>query len=85
VFYLDATAAETMAVLTADLREHGCELLLARIQTPVLATMRANPYRQGATRELRAFPSVHQAHAYAQEELELRRGGGGKEARQPET
>jgi hypothetical protein len=27
VFYLDATAAETMAGLTVDLRERGCELL----------------------------------------------------------
>jgi high affinity sulfate transporter 1 len=67
VFYLDATAAETMAELITALRGRGCELLLARVREPVLATLRANPYREGATRGLRAFPSVRQAHAYARE------------------
>jgi SulP family sulfate permease len=84
VFYLDATAAQTMAELTADLRTRGCELLLARAREPVLATLRANPYRDGATRELRAFPGVRQSHAYAQEKLELRPEGGGHDAQQPQ-
>jgi high affinity sulfate transporter 1 len=80
VFYLDATAAETMAGLTVDLRERGCELLLARVRTPVMSDLAANPYHQGATRDLRAFPSVRQAHAYALEKLEPRHEGGGKGA-----
>jgi sulfate permease, SulP family len=80
VFYLDATAAQTMAELTADLRRRGCELLLARVRGPVLATLRANPYHEAATRELCAFPGVRQAYAYAQEKLDLRREGGETDA-----
>jgi MFS superfamily sulfate permease-like transporter len=80
VFYLDATAAETLAELTAELRARGCEMLLARARGPVLTTLRANPYRDGATRELRAFPSVRQAYGYAHEALERRREGGGTDA-----
>jgi SulP family sulfate permease len=84
VFYLDATAAETMAGLTIELRERGCELLLARVRTPVLAALRANPYRAGATRDLPAFPSVRQAHAHAQGKLGLRRDEGGKDPQRSE-
>jgi MFS superfamily sulfate permease-like transporter len=80
VFYLDATAAETIAELTVGLRARGCEVLLARVREPVLATLRANPYREGATRELHAFPSVRQAYGYAHEALERRREGGGTNA-----
>lgn len=36
------------------------------------ATLQANPYRDGATRDLHAFPSVRQAYAYAHKQLELR-------------
>jgi hypothetical protein len=63
----------TSAGLTIELRECGCEVLLARGRTPVLAALRTNPYRQGATRELPAFPSIGLAHAHAQQQLELRR------------
>jgi hypothetical protein len=84
VSYLDATAAETMAELTVDLRERCCELLLARARTPVLAALRTNPYRQGPTRDLPAFPSVRQAHAHAQERLALRRAEGGKDPQRSE-
>jgi SulP family sulfate permease len=83
VYYLDATAAETMADLTVELRERGCEVLLARARGRVLAALRANPYREGATRELPAFPGVRQAYAHAQEKLELRRGDGGKDPQRP--
>jgi MFS superfamily sulfate permease-like transporter len=72
VFYLDASAADNLAELTLDLRGRGCELLLARVRTLVLATLQANPYRDGATRDLHAFPSVRQAYAYAHKQLELR-------------
>jgi MFS superfamily sulfate permease-like transporter len=65
VFYLDATAAETLADLTLDLRERGCRLLLARARPPVLATLRGNPYRDGATQALPAFASVREAHTAA--------------------
>jgi MFS superfamily sulfate permease-like transporter len=78
VFYLDATAAETIAGLTVDLRERGCELLLARVRTPVLSDLAANPYHEGATRDLRAFTSVRQAHAYALEKLEPRHQEGAR-------
>ena len=80
VFYLDASAADTMAELTLELRERGCELLLARVRAPVLATLRANPYHEGATRDLLAFPSVRQAYAYAHEKLQARRDDGGRDA-----
>jgi SulP family sulfate permease len=76
VFYLDATAAQTMADLTVDLRERGCELLLARVHGPVSATLRANAYRGGATRDLHVFASVRQAYAHALEKMELPREGG---------
>jgi MFS superfamily sulfate permease-like transporter len=80
VFYFDATAAEAMADLTVELRERGCELLVARVRTPVAAILRANPYRDGATRDVRGFPSVRQAHAYTQQQLELGSEGGGNDA-----
>jgi hypothetical protein len=35
-----------------------------------LATLRANPYRDSATRDLQAFPSVRHAYAYAHEKLQ---------------
>ncbi|MFJ9865684.1 SulP family inorganic anion transporter [Streptomyces sp. NPDC101165] len=63
VFYVDATAAEVLARLTTDLRDHHCELVLARPRDTVLATLRANPYENGATRQLRAFPTVREAYA----------------------
>jgi hypothetical protein len=59
-------------------------LFLARVRTPVLAALRTNPYREGATRELPSFPSVRQAHAHAQEKLELRRETGCKDPQRPE-
>jgi hypothetical protein len=65
-----------MADLTVDLRERGCELLLARVHGPVSATLRANPYRGGATRDLHVFASVRQAYAHALEKVELPREGG---------
>jgi sulfate permease, SulP family len=70
VFYVDASAAEKMAALTLDLRRHGCELLLTRVRTPVLTTLQNNPYHDGATRDLHAFPSVRHAYTYAQEKLQ---------------
>jgi high affinity sulfate transporter 1 len=82
--YLDATAAETIAGLTIELRERGCEVLLARVRAPVLAALRTNPYREGATRDLPAFPSVRQAHAHAQQKLELRRAAGGNDPQLPQ-
>lgn len=63
VFHVDATAAEILARLTADLREHHCELVLARPRETVLATLHASPYEEGATRRLRMFPSVREAYA----------------------
>ncbi|MFJ5968377.1 SulP family inorganic anion transporter [Streptomyces sp. NPDC093060] len=63
VFHVDATAAEVLARLTADLREHHCELVLACPRETVTATLRANPYEAGATRQLRAFPTVGEAYA----------------------
>ena len=59
-----------MAEFTLDMRGRGCELLLARVRKPVLTTLQANPYRDGATRHLLAFPSVRDAYAYAQEKLQ---------------
>lgn len=61
VFYVDATAADTMAQLAADLRELGCRIALARVRGPVLAVLRANPYHDGATRRLPVFPGVREA------------------------
>lgn len=63
VFHVDATAAQVLARLTADLREHHCELVLARPRETVLATLRASPYEEGATRRLRVFPTVREAYA----------------------
>ncbi|MBJ6638670.1 STAS domain-containing protein [Streptomyces sp. DHE7-1] len=63
VFHVDATAAEILAQLTVDLAERRCELVLARPREAVLATLRASPYSEGATRRLRVFPSVGEAHA----------------------
>ena len=67
VFYLDATAAQVLADLTADLCGRGCRLLLARVRSPVLATLRASPYRDGATRDLPSFASVRGAHNAARD------------------
>jgi hypothetical protein len=47
VYFRDATAAETMAALTVDSTEGGCEPLLARVRTPALEKQQANPYRRG--------------------------------------
>lgn len=63
VFHVDATAAEILAQLTVDLREHHCELALARPRETVLAALRANPCANGATRELRVFATVRDAYA----------------------
>jgi MFS superfamily sulfate permease-like transporter len=82
--YLDATAAERIAGLAIELRRRDCEVLLARVRTPVLSALRTNPYRQGATRDLLAFPSVRQAYAHAQEKLELRRDEGGNDPQLPQ-
>jgi MFS superfamily sulfate permease-like transporter len=79
VFYLDASAAEKIAAITLDLRRHGCELLLARVRTSVLTTLQDNPYHDGATRGLHAFPSVRDAYAHAQEKLQTRDEDGGKD------
>jgi MFS superfamily sulfate permease-like transporter len=67
VFYLDATAAEAMAQLTVGLRSHDCRLAVARPRKQVLATLRANPYRDGATQQLRVFPTVREAYAALRE------------------
>ena len=75
VFYLDASAADAMAGLAGDLRGRGCELLVARARAPVAAKLRANPYHHGATRDLREFPDVRQAHEYADRHLDARQGG----------
>jgi MFS superfamily sulfate permease-like transporter len=80
VFYLDATATDKIAELTLDLRGHGCELLLARVRTPVLTTLQANPYHDGATHDLHAFPSVRQAYAYAHDELQTPNSDGQRDA-----
>ncbi|MGW4689495.1 SulP family inorganic anion transporter [Streptomyces sp. NPDC004244] len=63
VFHVDATAAQVLAQLTVDLRARDCELVLARASEQVLATVRASPYQEGATRRLRAFPTVREAYA----------------------
>jgi MFS superfamily sulfate permease-like transporter len=77
--------SSTLALMTFEaVHGRGCEVLLARVRTPVLAALRANPYRQGATRELLAFPSVRQAYAHAQEKLELRRDEGGNDPQLPQ-
>ena len=67
VFYVDATAADVLAQLTVDLRALGCRLALARVHQPVLALLRANPYRDGATRQLPAFPTVREAFSAVRE------------------
>ncbi len=76
VFYLDASATEAMAEFTLDMRGRGCELLLARVRPPVLTTLQTNSYRDGATRDLHAFPSVRHAYAYAREKLQIQSEGG---------
>ncbi|MFD5428454.1 SulP family inorganic anion transporter [Streptomyces sp. NPDC127084] len=63
VFYVDSTAAQVLAQLTVDLRARQCELVLARTRGQVLATLRANPYRDGATSRLRVFSTVREAYA----------------------
>ena len=75
VFYLDASAADEVANIVEQLRVRGCELLLARARAPVVAKLRANPYHHGATRDLRDFPDVRQAHDYAVRQLDARHGG----------
>jgi SulP family sulfate permease len=81
ISHVDATAAEKIAALALDLREHGCELLLARVRAPVLTTLRANPYGDGATRDLPAFPSVRHAYAHARDELQTPGDDGERGAR----
>ncbi|MER5932450.1 SulP family inorganic anion transporter [Streptomyces sp. NPDC002054] len=66
VFYVDSTAAEVLAQLTVDLRARSCELVLARPREQVVATLRASPYRDGATRQLRVFSTVREAYAALQ-------------------
>ncbi|TMR98789.1 SulP family inorganic anion transporter [Nonomuraea basaltis] len=61
VFYVDATAADALAQLTVDLRALECRLALADVHASVLAVLRANPYRDGATRQLPAYPTVREA------------------------
>jgi SulP family sulfate permease len=63
VFYLDATAAEVLAQLTIDLRERDCQLVVASPREQVLATLRANPYGDGATGQLPVFSTVREAYA----------------------
>ncbi|SDM62669.1 high affinity sulphate transporter 1 [Streptomyces sp. cf386] len=63
VFYLDATATETLAQLAVDLRGRNCELVVARPREQVLATLRANTYQDGATQQLSVFPTVREAYA----------------------
>lgn len=70
VFYLDSTAAEVLAQLTVGLREHGCEFVLARPRERVLAALRASPFREGATQQLRVFSSVREAYAALREPQE---------------
>lgn len=60
-FYLDSTAAATPARLTVDLRDRGCGLAVARARNAVLSALRSNPYEDGATQRLPAFPSVRDA------------------------
>ncbi|MGW7362405.1 SulP family inorganic anion transporter [Streptomyces sp. NPDC054841] len=67
VFHLDATAAEVLAQLTVDLRARHCELVVARPREQVLAVLRANPYHDGATRDLPVFPTVREAYAALQQ------------------
>ncbi|GAA2803569.1 SulP family inorganic anion transporter [Nonomuraea dietziae] len=62
VFYLDATAADTLAELTADLQALGCALVLARAHGSVLSTLRTNPYHDGVTQRLHAFADVREAY-----------------------
>ncbi|MDX2391573.1 SulP family inorganic anion transporter [Streptomyces sp. DK15] len=62
VFYLDATAAETLAQLATDLRARDCQLVVARPREQVLTTLRESPYQDGATRQLPVFPSVREAY-----------------------
>ncbi|MFE3452870.1 SulP family inorganic anion transporter [Nonomuraea sp. NPDC059194] len=63
VFYVDATAAETLAELAAELQALDCRLVLASVHGPVVAVLRANPYHDGATQRLRVFPTVVEAFA----------------------
>jgi SulP family sulfate permease len=84
VFYLDASAADAMAGLAQVLRGRGCELLLARVRPPVAAKLRANPYHDGATRDLREFPDVRQAHEYANRHIDARHGGENADEQRPE-
>jgi hypothetical protein len=44
----------------------------------VLTTLQTNPYRDGATRDLLAFPSVRDAYAYAHEKLQTPSEDGGR-------
>lgn len=67
VFYVDATAADALAQLTAELQALGCRLVLARVREPVLAVLRANPYHDGATQRLPVFPGVRQAFTAVRE------------------
>ncbi|MER5933491.1 SulP family inorganic anion transporter [Streptomyces sp. NPDC002054] len=67
VFYLDATAAETLAQLAVGLKERDCQLVVARPREQVLATLRANPYQDGVTQQLPVFPTVREAYAALRE------------------
>ncbi|GAA3471935.1 SulP family inorganic anion transporter [Nonomuraea roseola] len=61
VFYVDATAADALAELAARLQALDCPLVLARAHGSVLSVLRANPYHDGATQQLRAFATVREA------------------------
>jgi sulfate permease, SulP family len=66
IFYLDATAAASLAHLTVDLRHLSCQLVMARARDSVAASLRADPYEQGITQDLPTFPSVRGAFAALQ-------------------
>lgn len=66
VFYLDATAAETLARLAVELRAHSWQLVVARPRQAVLNTLRSTPYEHGAAQHLPSFPTVRAAFAATQ-------------------
>jgi hypothetical protein len=77
-------AVESRILGTHDLAPLVLPAQRTRVRAPVLAALRTNPYREGATRDLPAFPSVGQAHAHAQQKLELRRAAGGNDPQLPQ-
>jgi high affinity sulfate transporter 1 len=61
VFYVDATAAETLARLAVELRAHSWQLFVARPREAVLHTLHSTPYEHGAAQHLPSFPTVRAA------------------------